>query len=85
MDTEFQNITRLLDQMTDFMDECFLDSRCELFNDPLRDEQFVRTLHFAHGGKKFCAEAFATVKQRLDTISNLKEQKCDFEPAEHHM
>ena len=85
MDTAFQNITRLLDQMTDFMDEYFLDNGCKLFDDPLRDEQFASTLRFAHGGKKFRAEAFTIVRQRLCTISDLKERKCDFEPTERHM
>ena len=84
-DAEFQHITRLLDQMTDFMDIHFLDNGCKLFDDKLRDAQFASTLRSAHGGEKFRAEAFTIVRQRLGTIENLKKRKHCFEPTERHM
>ena len=82
---EFQNITGLLDQMTNFMDNNFLDNGCKLFNDPLRDEQFAGRLRSMHGGEKFWAEAFTVVRQQLGTIQDVMEGKCDFEPTERHM
>ena len=85
MDKEFENITRLLDQMTDFMDKHFVDNGCKLFDDHLRDKQFARTLRSAYGGKKFRAEAFTIVRQRLGTIKDLKEKNYNFEPTERHM
>ena len=75
----------LLDQMTDFMDEHFLDNGCELFDDGERDQQFARTLRRAHGGKKFRTEGITIVRQRLGTIQNLKKTNYDFEPTERHM
>ena len=82
---EFQNITGLLDQMTDFMDNNFLDNGCKLFNDPLRDEQFAGRLRSMHGGEKFRAEAFTIVRQQLGTIQDVMEGECNFKPTEHHM
>ena len=55
--TEFDNIARLLDQMTDFMDEHFLDNGRKIFDNPDRDLQFAGSLHSAHSGETFCAKA----------------------------
>ena len=82
---EFWNITGLQDQMTDFMDNSFLDSGCELFDNPSRDEQFARCLQSTHGGEKSQAEAFTVVRQQPGTIQDVMEEKCDFKPSECHM
>ena len=83
--TEFNNIARLLDQMTEFMDEHFLDNGRKLFDDPDRDSLFAGSLRSAHGGKKFRAEAVTIVRQQLGTITDLKKRKHNFEPTERHM
>ena len=83
--TEFNNIARLLDQMTDFMDEHFLDNGRKLFDDPDRDSLFAGSLRSAHGGEKFRAEAVTIVRQQLGTITDLKNKKHNFEPTERHM
>ena len=85
MDTELQNITRLLDQMTDFMDEHFLDNGRKLFDDPDRDSHFAGSLRSAHGGEIFCAKAVTVVRQQLGTMTDLKKRKHNFEPTERHM
>ena len=83
--TEFNDIARLLDQMTDFMDEHFLDNGRKLFDDPDRDSLFAGSLRSAHGGEKFRAEAVTIVRQQLGTITDLKNKKHNFEPTERHM
>ena len=82
---EFEKIACLLDQMTDFMDKHFLGNGCKLFDDTLRDKQFAGSLRSKCKGKKFRAEAFTIVRQRLGTIENLKKRKHCFEPTERHM
>ena len=70
--------------MTDFMDKHFLDNGCKLFDDTLRDKQFAGSLRFKHNGKKFRAEAFTIVRQRLGSAEDMKKGKCDFQPTERH-
>ena len=81
---EFEKIAWLPDQMTDFMDRHFLDNGCKLFDDTLRDKQFAGSLRSKHKGKKFRAEAFAIVRQKLGSAEDTKKGKCDFQPTERH-
>ena len=79
------NVTGLLDQMTEFMDKYFVDSGCKLVDDPLRDEQFASQLRSICGRKKYRAEAFTIVRQKLGTIVNSSKWECNFDPTERHM
>lgn len=82
---DFKNIAKLSDQMTNFMDQNFLDNGCVLFNDEARDEQFGSRLRSMHGGVRFCGEAFTVVRQQLGMIKDVTGGKCNFEPTECHV
>ena len=82
---DFKNIAKLLDQMTDFMDQNFLDDGCVLFNDEARDEQFASRLRSMHGRVGFRGEAFTVIRQQLGMIKDVTGGKCNFEPTEHHV
>ena len=67
--SEFEQMSGLLNQMTEFMDKNFVDDKGEsLFSDKDRDEKFGRVLREQFGGKKFRVEAFTTVRWKVGKV-----------------
>ena len=67
--SEFEEMSGLLNQMTEFMDKNFVDDKGEsLFSDKDRDEKFGRVLQEQFGGKKFRGEAFTMVRQKVGQV-----------------
>ena len=67
--SEFEQISGLLNQMTEFMDKNFVDDKGEsLFSDKDRDEKFGRVLREQFGRKKFRGEAFTIVRQKVGQV-----------------